>query len=296
MKWEWTGDFLVHIWVDFRYQHTIGSLYLLCTYNMFLIEGHSLEKDVKQVAERLKMCIHFQQCLEIESCILALRCCKNESFAHEKSKWLCCCGVVIPLLQFTLYYIKNVHKCPGWNEMFFNLKMLNNFFIIFFYYYFLYYFPLLISSYCMRVWLLYLLCCFFKLWITQIELNVLCWKKSILNFTWCAYIPDSSKRQNVLEINVYIYIVIDIFRSHWKWERFMLRALGKYRSMLMSATMLLVCPEWLVDLFCLQKVCVLFFSSPFFQFLVFMLVEGWIIEWCTAAKSLCLFIKHVVYK
>lgn len=53
---------------------------------MFLTEGYSLGKDIKQVAERLKVCIHFQQCVKTESCIVALRCCKNESFAHEEFK------------------------------------------------------------------------------------------------------------------------------------------------------------------------------------------------------------------
>lgn len=126
----------------------------------------------------------------------------------------------------------------------------------------------------MRVWVLcsYLLYCFFKLWITQVEVNVLHWKSLywvLLGKHIYLMVVGVKMYWKLMCIKIYIYFVIDTFRSPWKWERFMLRVLGKCRSMLMSATMLLVCPEWLVDLSCLQKVCVPFFSSSLFFYFYF---------------------------
>lgn len=74
-------------------------------------------------------------------------------------------------------------------------------------------------------------------------------KKSALNLTWCTDKPNNSRRQKVLETSMNykkkkkLCLVLNVFRSHWKWERFMSRVLGKCRSMLMSVITLLVCPE-----------------------------------------------------
>lgn len=153
MKWEWTGDFSVHTWLNFECHHTlVGSLCLLCMYNMLLTEGHSLEKGIKQLGcwkteggrsspARLENWI-LRTCFEI---------CKSESFAHENSEWPLCFWVVIPLFQFIPRHIKTVCKCPDWSEMFFDPKLWNSLLLNSFSRFFknfLYHYPLLISSYC----------------------------------------------------------------------------------------------------------------------------------------------------